>query len=176
VFVGEGADGEVCRKIYESLVFNLSTKTVDKEAPDAHNAPNTFNESVALEKFMSITAFGKAIRDARQATGETLLSMAEAMQCSVAFLSAIETGKSKIPAERVRGIEQFFAERGYQFSEDLADLAVAANGVLPLDRLDMQQRLLVTGFAKSQWDSEQLKLFADFLAEMRGELKQKEDK
>ena len=76
----------------------------------------------------------------------------------------------------MRGIEHFFAERGYQFSEDLADLAVAANGVLPLDRLDMQQRLLVTGFAKSQWDSEQLKLFADFLAEMRGELKQKEDK
>ena len=66
----------------------------------------------ALEKIMSITAFGKAIRDARRATGETLLSMAEAMQCSVAFLSAIETGKSKIPAERVREIEQFFATRG----------------------------------------------------------------
>ena len=130
----------------------------------------------ALEKIMSITAFGKAIRDARRATGETLLSMAEAMQCSVAFLSAIETGKSKIPAERVREIEQFFATRGYRFDEDLADLAVAANGVLALDGLDMQQRLLVTGFAKSQWDSEQLKLFAGFLAEMRKELKQKEDK
>lgn len=119
---------------------------------------------------MSINDFGRVIRDARKETKETLLSMANALGCSVAFLSAIETGRSKIPLERIKEIEEFFTKRGYQFEEDLTSLAIIANDVLPLDGLDQQHKLLLTGFAKSNWDQEQLKRFAEFMGAMREEL------
>lgn len=53
---------------------------------------------------MGVTVFGMAIRETRQKAKQTLLSMAKIMRVSVAYLSAIETGRNKVPVEFI-GIE-----------------------------------------------------------------------
>ncbi|HEZ7495939.1 TPA: helix-turn-helix transcriptional regulator, partial [Neisseria meningitidis] len=44
---------------------------------------------------MGLTKFGAAVREARRQTKQTLQTMAATLGTSPAFLSAIETGRSK---------------------------------------------------------------------------------
>jgi transcriptional regulator with XRE-family HTH domain len=46
-----------------------------------------------------LTPFGRAVRKYRVDRGETQLEVAEAIGVSIAFWSAIETGKKNVPAE-----------------------------------------------------------------------------
>lgn len=83
-----------------------------------------------------IPEFGRAIRKARIETGDTLSVMSKGINKSIGFLSAIETGRSKIPLDIVTDIIAFFETRGYTFDCDLYELAIIANGVVNLDGLD----------------------------------------
>ena len=73
---------------------------------------------------MAITEFGKAVRKARiDANNVTLSSMATALQTTPSFLSALEMGRKKIPAEWVKKIESFFQQQGVSIKlGDLADV------------------------------------------------------
>ena len=53
---------------------------------------------------MKITEFGKAVRKARIDASVTLGDMAEALEVSPPFLSAMETGRKKISEDWVRKI------------------------------------------------------------------------
>ena len=46
-----------------------------------------------------VTAFGKFCRKLRIDRGQIMLNMAQSLQVSPAFLSAVENGKKKIPAQ-----------------------------------------------------------------------------
>uniref|UniRef100_UPI0032B20555 helix-turn-helix transcriptional regulator n=1 Tax=uncultured Psychrobacter sp. TaxID=259303 RepID=UPI0032B20555 len=72
---------------------------------------------------MAVTKFGEAVRLARRNTNDTLMTMSEELGKSVAFMSAIETGRSKIPLDFVDDIEGFFTKKGYIFEKDLKVLA-----------------------------------------------------
>jgi len=50
-----------------------------------------------VEHKMSITAFGRIVRHRRVDLGMTLGRMADALQVSSAFLSAVELGRSSVP-------------------------------------------------------------------------------
>lgn len=117
---------------------------------------------------MKITHFGKSIRQARDATGETLKTMSDGLGRSIAFLSAVETGRTKIPMPFVESIIEYFeGKHNFKFNENLKGLAILDNKNAPIsDSLPLQQQMLIAGFASSDFDSETLKRFSDLLAEI----------
>ncbi|MGP0152165.1 helix-turn-helix domain-containing protein [Pantoea ananatis] len=114
---------------------------------------------------MALTEFGKAVRKARIETGLTLLTMAEKLGTSPAFLSGMETGSKKIPKKWVDAIQSLFAEHYYEIP-NLDLLANASNETISISGLPHQQQMLLGGFAKSEFTQEQLKAFADLLADI----------
>lgn len=123
--------------------------------------PNLSIEEVT----MALTAFGKAVRKARIDTGYTLLTMAKALGTTPAFLSGPETGTKKVPAKWVSAIQELFADQEY-YLDDLEVLANISNEMVPIEGLPKQQQMLVAGFAKSAFTHEELKKFAELLAEI----------
>lgn len=117
---------------------------------------------------MALTEFGKAVRKARIDIGYTLLTMAKELGTSAAFLSGLETGSKKIPADWVTTIDNFFISKNHKI-DSLRELASVSNEVVPIEGLSQQQQMLVAGFAKSQFTQEQLKCFAELLRKMNNE-------
>jgi transcriptional regulator with XRE-family HTH domain len=115
---------------------------------------------------MAVTEFGKAIRKARRETDDTLMTMSEGLNKSPAFLSAIETGKTKIPLDFVEHIIQFFENKGFFFKEDLFQLAMVDNDNAPLDGLSYQHKMMVAGFANSRFTKEELDTICHLLNEI----------
>lgn len=116
---------------------------------------------------MALTDFGKAVRKARIDTEQTLLTMASALGTTPAFLSGLETGTKKIPQKWVASIRDFFNSFGYEIG-NLDELANVSNELVPLSGLSQQQKMLVAGFAKSPFTSEQLAKFAQLLSDVNG--------
>ena len=116
---------------------------------------------------MALTDFGKAVRKARIACDENLVTMAEKLGTTPGYLSGMETGRKRISPEWVEKISQFFINAGHPITEDLKGLAGAANGVMPFnDKLSLQQKMLVAGFAQSPFTAEQLKRVAVLFDEL----------
>jgi transcriptional regulator with XRE-family HTH domain len=111
---------------------------------------------------MTLTDFGKTVRKARIDSGQTLLTMAEKLDTTPAFLSGMETGRKKIPMEWVGKITEYFKNFGISL-DDLEKEAYLANKTVPLDSLNYQHQLLVAGFAKSNLSQKQLIQFAELL-------------
>lgn len=116
---------------------------------------------------MAVTKFGEEVRLARRSTNDTLLTMSEALGKSVAFISAIETGRSKIPLDFVEKIEKFFAEKEYFFEVDLKVLANVENKNVPLDGLTVQHQMMIAGFANSQLSNEQIQRLSKLFEEIK---------
>jgi transcriptional regulator with XRE-family HTH domain len=122
---------------------------------------------------MRITEFGKAVRDARYQTRQTLRSMSSGLGVSPAFLSSIETGRDKVPLDFVSKVEQFFAGLGHPFGKnELRKLAIVSNENAPLSGLSPHQQMLIAGFASSDFTEEQLKRFAGVLDEILADKKE----
>ena len=111
---------------------------------------------------MALTIFGKEIRKARLDVEETLSSMSLSIGVTPAFLSALETGRKKIPDETVTLIDNFFTARGKQIA-DLRKLADVSNKNVSLEGLNPRQQMLVAGFARSSYDAETLEKLAQLL-------------
>lgn len=116
---------------------------------------------------MAVTKFGEVIRLARRNTNDTLMTMSEELGKSVAFISAIETGRSKIPLDFVEKIENFFTKQGYIFETDLKVLANIENKNVPLDGLTVQHQMMVAGFANSQLSNEQIQKISKLLQKIQ---------
>lgn len=116
---------------------------------------------------MSLTDFGKAVRKARIESGETLVTMAKKLKTTPSFLSALETGRKKIPNDWVLKIDEFFKDAGCPV-ENLSALADSANGsTVFADSLSLQQKMLVAGFAQSPFTADQLKKISELFDELR---------
>lgn len=122
---------------------------------------------------MRLTDFGKAVREARREIKETLMTMAKALETSPAFLSAMETGRNKVPADFIQKIDIFFEERGAPIP-NLRQLALASNEAAPLDGLSYQHKMLMAGFASSDLNRDQLNRFAELLKEINPSLQTQE--
>ena len=116
---------------------------------------------------MAITEFGKAVRKARiDANNVSLSSMATALHTTPSFLSALEMGRKKIPAEWVKKIEGFFQQHGASIR--LGDLADVANKNVSLDGLSPAQQMLVAGFARVNLDEVEINNFRKLLSMVKG--------
>ena len=109
---------------------------------------------------MALTEFGKAVRKARLDSGNTLKTMAASLGISSAFLSAVETGKSKIPNRLVIRIEALLKKQGIEVA-DLMKLADLSNQRISLKGLSEQHqqlllRLAHTSYSKSDLDNIEL--------------------
>ena len=62
--------------------------------------------------FVMVTAFGKFCRKLRIDRGQIMLDMAESLQVSPAFLSAVENGKKNVPAQWRDKIVKAYAKGG----------------------------------------------------------------
>lgn len=113
---------------------------------------------------MGLTDFGKAVRKARLDTEETLSTMAESLGVSPAFLSAMETGRKKIPEEWVVKIHKFFTDRGVNI-ERLGEFADISNQTVSLAGCDPQKQMLIAGFARSNLDPETLAKLAKLIGQ-----------
>ena len=122
---------------------------------------------------MGLTKFGEAVREARRQTKQTLQTMAAKLGTSPAFLSAIETGRSKVPMDFVEKVEGFFEDLG-QPVNDLKQKAMVSNENVSLSGLNLQQQMLVAGFASSDFSKEQLDKFAELLRTIHHKDSQKE--
>ena len=110
---------------------------------------------------MAITEFGKAVRKARIDAGVTLVAMADELETTTSFLSAMEMGRKKIPASWVEKIEHYFYQR--QVSVRLGELADVANKMVPIEGLSPAQQMLVAGFARVNLDEQEIEKFMQLL-------------
>lgn len=117
---------------------------------------------------MALTEFGKAVRKARIDSGQNLQSMSSELKVSVAFLSAMENGRKKIPPEMVEKVGNFFYRLGVPIA-NLKELAAVSNESVPIDGLPLQHQMLVAGFAQSKFTPEQLKTIAKLFEEITEE-------
>ena len=122
---------------------------------------------------MGLTKFVAAVREARRQTKQTLQTMAATLGTSPAFLSAIETGRSKVPMDFVKKVEDFFENLG-QPIDGLKQKAMVSNENVSLSGLSLQQQMLVAGFASSDFSKEQLDKFAELLRTIHHKDSQKE--
>jgi transcriptional regulator with XRE-family HTH domain len=119
---------------------------------------------------MSLSKFGVTVREFRRSLGVTLSSMASALDTSPAFLSAMETGRSKIPMEWVDKISGYFEKSGLDVNRSkLKASACEDNESVSLQGLPPHHRMLIAGFANSDLNQEQLAKLGRLLSEIHGE-------
>ncbi len=115
---------------------------------------------------MALTKFGHEVRSMRRNVGVTLSKMAEDLDTSPAFLSAIETGRNKIPHKWVEELYSYFSSKGESISiGKFRALADQSNQTVSLDGLAPQHRALLAGFAHSDLEQEQLAAIGKILEE-----------
>lgn len=76
-----------------------------------------------------------------------MMQMAVTLGTTPSFLSAMETGRKKVPAEWVARIEDYFNQRGVVVTE-LGAAADTANQSVSLEGLSREHQMLVAGFAR----------------------------
>lgn len=113
-----------------------------------------------------LTNFGKELRRIRLERDELLRDMAEKLGVTVAYLSAVENGKRRIPDEWIRKISVIYELDDTQIKrlqkyayEDKEDLKINIEGI------SLDQRNLVYSFARRFQDlgSEDIKKLQDVL-------------
>lgn len=112
---------------------------------------------------MALTDFGLAVRKARLDVRSTLADMANQLNVTPAFLSAIETGRKKIPLDFVSKVEGFFVRNGLSENLNLPVLADVSNQSISLEGLSAQQQMLLAGFARKSLDAKTLDKIAELL-------------
>lgn len=113
-----------------------------------------------------LTPFGKAVRKFRVDRGETQFEVAEALGVSIAFWSAIETGKKNVPTELFEKAISYF-RLAKEDAEKLQELSWVSQKDIKINMQNMNDRSreLVVGFARnfSSLDEEKQQKLRDLL-------------
>lgn len=122
---------------------------------------------------MSLTTFGAEVRESRRTLKITLSAMAADLGTSPAFLSAMETGRNKVPMEWVTKIGNYFRQQGLHLDDaKLKAAACEANDNVSLEGLPAHHKMLIAGFANSPLTQDQLARFGRLLEEIYSENKE----
>jgi transcriptional regulator with XRE-family HTH domain len=118
-----------------------------------------------------LNEFGKMIRKFRIEIGLTMMQMAKDLNTTPAFLSAMETGRKRIPANWISTIKQYLEQHGAS-CEGLEAAADVANKTVSLDGLSREHQMLVAGFARVQssaFNQDDVVAFKKLLQGIQGE-------
>lgn len=118
-----------------------------------------------------MNGFAKALRILRINKGEVLKDMAEKLQVTSSYLSAIECGKRKIPEDLIDRISLVYSLSDEEKAELEDAKSKAENQVsitIPFDGLNLDQQDVALKFARSFKDShpEDLSLFIEGLRKL----------
>lgn len=103
----------------------------------------------------NLTPFGKAVRKYRVDQGETQLEVAQAIGVSVAFLSALETGKKNVPDEVLTKIASHFNLTVTDTENLRRDAWISRKEVtINMQNINNRDRELVAGFARKFKENE----------------------
>jgi transcriptional regulator with XRE-family HTH domain len=114
----------------------------------------------------TLTALGRAVRKLRIDKGETLKKMADALNVSPAFLSAVEIGRKKAPDELVSKIAMHFSLDEERASELHKAAAADRNQYrISIKTASAEAREVVSAFARrfEQLDAEELRKLKEIL-------------
>ncbi len=115
---------------------------------------------------MGLTPYGKEVRMSRIKAEVTLADMAGFLGVTPAFLSAVETGRRRVPSGLATRVREFFELQGLAVLPDFEALADASNEEVSLVGLQPEQQMLVASLARSNLDSSQIAQFTKLLQEM----------
>jgi HTH-type transcriptional regulator, competence development regulator len=97
-----------------------------------------------------LTSFGKLVRTIRIEKEVNLKQMAELLDKTPAFLSAVETGRKNVPGDLVKEIARKLALNEKQETElELAALKSRSEVSISMKRLDERQKEVVAAFARN---------------------------
>lgn len=98
---------------------------------------------------MMATEFGSTVQRLRQLAGMTLFEVAQKMDISTAFLSAVENGRKRVPEDFVVKLAAALP-KAKEKVDQLESLASQARGqvILPLPRATAQDADLATALAR----------------------------
>ena len=113
-----------------------------------------------------LTSLGKFLRKIRIDHGEILKDMADKLGVTASYLSAVETGKKRMPSSwnnRVCSLYDLNQEQSSEFSKAIADTESKIE--LDLSSATNTQRELAVSFARkfTDFDERQLQKFFDLL-------------
>jgi len=120
-----------------------------------------------------LTPFGKALRKLRIDQGETQMDVARALGVSVAFLSAVETGRKAAPTDMIEALINHFG-LDEESANDLRHQAWVSRKEVKINmqELNKEDRDLVAGFARK---FEERAFNSDQLASLRKLLGMEDD-
>ena len=115
---------------------------------------------------MMLTEIGKFLRKLRIDHNEILLNMAEKLCVTVSFLSAVETGKKKIPAgwyQRICSMYELTETQADAFAQAIAD--TEKSYVMDFQGVPTSNRVLGVSFARrfSELSDEQIAAILNIL-------------
>ena len=117
-----------------------------------------------------LSPFGTVIRSARIQTSTTLTQLANYLNVSVSFLSAVENGRKPVPSTWRGKAEKFFSQYGLHtdFSKEIALSSKQINlDGLPTQTANVLSRVSAVNFHKLSDDS--VKEFLEFLNKLEEE-------
>jgi predicted transcriptional regulator len=115
---------------------------------------------------VNLTEFGVAVRKARLDAKVNLNDMANELGVTPAFLSSIEVGRKKVPAEWAKKIEEYFKGKKVEVP-NLRKLADLSNRLISLEGMNPQKAMMLAGFARASFTREQMDKFSKLLGEMK---------
>lgn len=119
-----------------------------------------------------ITSVGKFLRKLRIDNGEILRDMANRLEVSSAFLSAVENGKKKVPEAWIPKLEEFYSLSSEQVKE-LRDAIVESSDTVEINirNTSITNRQLAVSFARQfdALDAETVKKLFDILKNYKGD-------
>lgn len=98
---------------------------------------------------MKLTPFGLAVREIRLRLGLTLKDMADSLETSSAYVSAIEFGEKALTVKHLDQTVEYFS--GKVSAEELGKIRVAgltSMKSIPIEGLNMDSKELVAAFAR----------------------------
>jgi transcriptional regulator with XRE-family HTH domain len=112
-----------------------------------------------------ITKFGKRVRQYRIQIDALMADMAKALECSPAYLSAVELGKKPLSDDLVSKIIAYFHSHGC-IADDLWKLAdeTKREVIVNVDGFDPEAKQAVAAFARKvqSWSPQKMDLFRNF--------------
>lgn len=122
------------------------------------------------EEFVMLTSLGRFLRKLRIDNGEILKDMADKLNVTVSFLSAVENGKKRMPPAwnaKICSIYNMNKQQQSEFSKAVAE----TENTLEMDFSDVSidKRELAVSFARkfAEFDEEQLASIKKILGEER---------
>lgn len=117
---------------------------------------------------MKITEYGKLVRKARIDADITMLDMAEALDVSSAYLSALEVGRKRVSQDFLTKVINYLKGKVPSLDSDrLRDAVAISNNSIPVEGLSVDHQFLVAGFARTNMSQADINDFQDLLAKVK---------